>query len=61
VGAAIRAVKPYAVDVLSGVESKPGQKDKALMRLLFEAVERARGEAHTTGSLSNQIGEWFQA
>jgi phosphoribosylanthranilate isomerase len=62
VGSAIRSVKPYAVDVSSGVESKPGQKDKALMRMFFEAVEKARAEtANTSGSLSHQIGEWFQA
>ena len=62
VGSAIKTVKPYAVDVCSGVESKPGQKDRALMRLFFEAVEKARQEtAQTTGSLSNQMGEWFQA
>lgn len=62
VGAAIRTVKPYAVDVCSGVESKPGQKDKTLMRMFFDAVEKARQEtASPTGSLTHQVGEWFQA
>ncbi|HOI59306.1 phosphoribosylanthranilate isomerase [Methanoculleus sp.] len=32
VAAAIRAVRPYAVDVCSGVEAAPGVKDQRLMR-----------------------------
>ncbi len=32
VGGAIRAVRPYAVDVASGVETAPGVKDDRLMR-----------------------------
>jgi len=32
VGEAIRAVRPYAVDVASGVEAAPGIKDERLMR-----------------------------
>ena len=37
---AIRKVKPYAVDVSSGVESSPGKKDK---HKLEEFVKRVRG------------------
>ena len=39
IGAAIRAAKPYAVDVCSGVESKPGKKDPARMKNLMRAVK----------------------
>ena len=39
VGNAIAAVRPYAIDVSSGVEARPGVKDPARMRAFFEAVE----------------------
>jgi phosphoribosylanthranilate isomerase len=35
---AIEAVKPYAIDVSSGVESAPGRKDSAKLRELFEVL-----------------------
>lgn len=41
VGAAIRAVRPYAVDVASGVEAKPGKKDHLKMKEFIDAVRRA--------------------
>jgi phosphoribosylanthranilate isomerase len=41
VGAAIRAVRPYGVDVSSGVESEPGVKDRALMAAFCAAVRTA--------------------
>lgn len=39
VGRAIREVRPFAVDVASGVESAPGVKDAAKLRAFFAAVK----------------------
>lgn len=41
VGAAIRAARPYAVDVASGVEARPGKKDPRKVRAFMEAVRMA--------------------
>jgi phosphoribosylanthranilate isomerase len=38
VGLAIRSVRPYGIDVSSGVESAPGVKDPSRLRSLFEAL-----------------------
>jgi phosphoribosylanthranilate isomerase len=35
---AIDKVKPYAVDIGSGIEERPGKKDHLLMRNLFERI-----------------------
>jgi len=40
VGAAIRSVQPYAVDVASGVESKPGKKDQMRVKEFIDEVRR---------------------
>jgi len=41
VGEAILTVRPYAVDVASGVESRPGSKDSGKLREFFAEVARA--------------------
>ena len=38
VGDAIARVKPFGIDVSSGVESSPGTKDHARLKALFEAI-----------------------
>lgn len=41
VGLAVRTVRPYAVDVSSGVEDAPGQKNAARINEFVDAVRRA--------------------
>jgi len=43
VAAAVRAARPQAVDVASGVEAAPGQKDPEKLRSFFEAIKELGG------------------
>jgi len=49
VGEAILTVRPYAVDVASGVESRPGIKDPGKLRDFFAEVSRANRALLSTG------------
>jgi phosphoribosylanthranilate isomerase len=42
VGQAIRVARPYAVDICSGVESRPGKKDPARLGALMSAIRSAQ-------------------
>jgi len=45
VGEAVRVVRPWGVDVASGVESAPGRKDPGKVRRFVAEAKRAGGEA----------------
>jgi phosphoribosylanthranilate isomerase len=47
VAAAIHFVRPYGVDVASGVESKPGKKDQGRLREFIQEVRRAERSLET--------------
>ena len=41
VAEAVRVVRPFAVDVASGVEASPGQKDPSLVRAFIQNAKSA--------------------
>ncbi len=43
VARAVAAVRPYGIDVSSGVESRPGVKDPTRLRDFFAALQKGRG------------------
>ena len=51
VGQAIREVRPFAVDVASGVESVAWHKDAGKLRAFFQEVERSRSRKFNDGNL----------
>jgi phosphoribosylanthranilate isomerase len=53
VAEAVRVVRPYAVDVASGVESRPGRKDQAKVQQFIEAVRRVEQELETQAPSEN--------
>ncbi|MGH2922512.1 MAG: phosphoribosylanthranilate isomerase [Solirubrobacterales bacterium] len=51
VGDAIAVARPFAVDVVTGVESEPGRKDPARVTAFIDAVERANRAAQARRKL----------
>lgn len=54
VAAAIRLVRPFAVDVASGVESKPGKKDHGRLREFIQEVRRAELQLEEQAEISSE-------
>jgi len=52
---AIRTVRPYAVDVASGVESSPRKKDADLVFRFVESVRQADREQERTAGSSSSV------
>lgn len=46
VAQAVRQVRPYAVDVSSGIEGSPGKKDGKKMRQFFDKIRKIEMELH---------------
>jgi phosphoribosylanthranilate isomerase len=50
VGKAISILKPWGVDVASGVEASPGKKDPEKVRAFVRAVREIDGKINGNGS-----------
>jgi phosphoribosylanthranilate isomerase len=44
---AVECVRPFGIDVSSGVESAPGVKDPVKLRALFAAINAGAGVGNT--------------
>ncbi len=58
VAEAITKVCPYAVDVASGVESRPGRKDHGKLRAFFQEVNRCAELPPVSARVDPFIGTW---
>jgi phosphoribosylanthranilate isomerase len=56
VAEAIRATRPYAVDVSSGIESRPGMKDPGRMRAFVAAVRAVDSAGTGNGKVAAATG-----
>ncbi len=55
---AITTVRPYGIDVASGVESRPGQKDHGKLRTFFQEVKRVSELFPIRSEVDPFLGTW---
>jgi phosphoribosylanthranilate isomerase len=51
---AVATVKPYAVDINSGIEERPGKKDLVLMKQLMEKIKKTESRSQESGVKENE-------